>query len=225
MPREVVGINLSGVPTYEACSFFLATVAHPGSADGPIRERLFIAFCRETIKATAAADQTWGSMHHPVRTKFLTIGDETAKNALKTATKELNSRFVAAQRLFFPFLAQLEAGHPIKVAGFPVNVERMANLALGDLALGSNSLGLVKTTAFKPSRPVLHAAAALVYFQRAKLDSEANGDVTRVLMHDPNALAYVVQLAEKYRLAIPHLPGMSPKNPIREEETIQFVLN
>jgi hypothetical protein len=224
VPRETININLSTASTYEAGAVFLATIAHPGAGEQRIRERFFAVLCREMIKQRAAEDEEWASAPQSFRPVYSTIGDETAADAIKAGFTQLDRRFVAAERLFMPFAKQHVVGRPIRVGGFAVNVNNMANLALGDLNLGAGSIGLVKSKVFKPSRPVLHAAAALVFFQKT-LTAIDPGDIARVILYDAGALARVVQIAEEYRLLLPLLNDtMSPKNPVLDEETIQFVL-
>jgi hypothetical protein len=198
-------------------------VAHPGINEERIRQRFFAVLCREMIKQRAAEDEEWASAPQLFRPAYSTIGDEMAADAMKAGFAQLDRRFVAAQRLFMPFAKQHEVGHPITVGGFAVSVNNMANLALGDLDLGPGSIGLVKSTVFKPSRPVLHAAAALVFFQRLLVNIDP-GDFARVILYDTAALVQVVQKAEEFRVLLPRLSAMSPKKPILDEETIQFVL-
>jgi len=224
VPRETININQSTASTFEAGAVFLATLAHPGISEERIRQRFFAVLCREAIKQRAAEDEEWASAPQPFRPAYSTIGDETAADAMKAGFTQLDRRFVAAERLFMPFAKQHVVGRPITVGGFAVNVNNMANLALGDLNLGAGSIGYVKSQVFKPSRPVLHAAAALVYFQKTHTAIDP-GDIARVMLYDAEALARVVQIAEEYRQLLPLLNDtMSPRNPILEAETVQFVL-
>jgi hypothetical protein len=73
---------------------------------------------------------------------------------------------------------------------------------------------------FVPSKPVLHAAVALkVIFQH--LPGSSDGSKIGELLNNPQLLEDAVKRSEIIRMMIPRLK--KPK--IKEEETVQFVLD
>jgi hypothetical protein len=175
----------------------------------------------------AHQNPNWASRPQPIKPAFFTISDDEAARALKIGFKLLTKRIVAAHRYLMPFLKQHFAGRMLHVDGFTLTVENMAQLALSDLQSRGSEISNVKTRTFAPSRPVIHAAAALSVLTQAAHSAMTRYDfsygeliVTGQLLHQPSILAARVQWSEECRLALRKIDN--PK--IEEWETIQFVL-
>ncbi len=221
MPRETVAINLTSLPVYEAGGVFLAWVAHPGTDEETKRERLYRALCREAIIQLAEGDAEFAWKPQALKPGFFIMGTDEARRVLKEGSICIRDRMTAAAWRLLPFIKQKLIGIEIKVEGLRLTAENMAIFAADDLGWKEGNESNVKTRIFKPTRPVIHAAAALAnahllwrqHFPRRPF-------TVGYLLRDRLLLETIVHSAETCRELLPKLAN--PK--ISEQETIQFIL-
>lgn len=219
MARETISINISSVPCYEAGAAFLGAVAYPAANHEQKRLNFWQALCRKTIIDLAHENfDEWSWKHQPIRPGFFTVSDDAATKALTAGFDLLGERMQAGHYYCVPFLKELELGRPLQVRGFTVGASNMANLAGADLGMRDGEKNVLNRI-FVPSKPVLHAAAAIQWTIQERY-AEQTGIRLGTLLHDPELLGHVVERSEVIRGMIPRLK----KHKIEESETIQFVL-
>jgi hypothetical protein len=150
-------------------------------------------------------------------------GEEKQINAsLRRGNTKLKHRFAAAQFFLIPHLRAVETGRPLqKVEGFEPTVNNMALQVLNFLDWKGDNQATVKTQIWKPSRPVSHAAAALIVWNEvlwAKWGRNPNVDKQLALCMLPEFVEEVVEISEYYRSMLPEIKQFT----IREEETVKF---
>jgi hypothetical protein len=232
MPRETVGINLHTVPTYEAGAVFLACLAHPGRNEEQDRQRLWVALCRQTLIHMANQDGDWAWQPHPIKPGFFIIGDQTAEKTIKRGFQRLEERLVAAHYYLMPLVKQLLVEQELRVEGFLPTVDSMAMLAAAQLGWSQGHSANVKSRVFNPSKPVIHAAAAIqvsLHILNRKYPDAASTVAANYPIGSFNAgmllswkelLEHIVLESERIRLCLPLLKRVK----IAEDETIQFQL-
>jgi hypothetical protein len=219
MPRETIAINVSTLPIYEAGAVFLSCVAYPDSENE--RQKFYMALCRETIIQMANQDGDWAWQPQSIKPGFFIIGDQTAEKAINKGFELLKKRIAAGHRYFMPFILERWNDPNLRVHGFEPKVTNMAILAATDLQWGDDAGKNVMRRIFTPSRPVLHAGAALSCLTQAEYRAappQGEQNAVRNLLHDSVKLSEVVQLAEIFRLTL----SVMEKPKIKEEETIEF---
>ena len=214
MPRETVYIRLGSLPVYEAGAAFLACIAYPDSESD--QGKLWRALCRQTIVEMAIKHSDWAVEMQGIRPEHFTMRDDTAEKIVKAGFAQINDRILASTHYLMPFLKG--ASH---VSGLKTTVNNMAILALADIKSDSVAKGNMINRVFVPSRPVIHAAAALGMMTQEYHKTHADeGAYAGLILHHVTHLRTAVERSEQLRIALRELDN--PKIP--EEETIQFLL-
>jgi hypothetical protein len=219
MPREIVAINISKVPPYEAGATLLSWLAYPAADQEPLRANFWAALCRQTIIALANENfDGWAWRHQPIKPGFFVVSDDTAEKQFRDGFKMIEDRLLAGHRYGAPFLKGLEVGRVMQVGGFEAAVSNMANLTAAELGMNDGEKNVLHRI-FVPSKPVLHAAVAMQSVIQEHFAGQP-GINAGTLLHDIGFLGLLVERSEIIRTMIPRLK--KPK--IKEEETVQFVL-
>jgi hypothetical protein len=210
VPRERISIDLS-LPVFFGGAAFLSTLAYPDASRIAARMRgtFSHALQRESILkmneagASLPADpEIFDNMDHA-----------TAKSIIEVGHQLVHQRLFAARHYAIPFLKQLLEVRPIKVHGFAITVENMANLAAVELGKKPSGVPNIKRRIFVPAKPVLHAAAAVL--------TEVGVRKINDLLFDLDLLSQVITVAELYRLALISLLNKAGPQ-VADADTVQF---
>jgi hypothetical protein len=219
VPRATVQIGLSSPFTIEPMANFLTFLAYPEPAASSARVEFCSAISRFAIKGVCDLDPDWASSPQSIRPAFF-LGSEPRK-ALKRGCAKLSHRFVAANYFALPHLAkQLQGAKLVRFEQYKPTVENLAHLALEGLGWKGDSASTVKSRMWGPSRPVVHAAAALLAdgFSR-ELPIRADAKWLLPYFRDSELLRKVLSWSEIGRLHMPRIKQFR----IKEEDTIQFL--
>jgi hypothetical protein len=223
MPREIIAIKVTSLPVYEAGAVFLVYLAHPGVDHETKRTRLYRALCREAIMQLAVADAEFAWKPQALKPGFFLMGDGEAHRVLKEGSNRIKDRMVTGAWRLLPFIEQRQTGVEITVEGLRLTAENTAVFAAGDLGwkAGEGNEPNVRTRVFRPTRPVIHAAAALAKVHLLWRQHFPRQPFTvGYLLRDRLLLEMIVRLAESYRELLPTLATLR----IGAAETVQFML-
>jgi hypothetical protein len=227
MPREIVRINVGSKFPIEVGARFFATIAYPDNRNE--RERYRLALCRWYIVTRAERDPDFASKLALIVPAIFVSCDHDCIQALKRGNKQLVHRLTATHWLVMPHL-RAEKLKPLQVekdGEFIVpTINKMIPVAME--ALGwtgkAKSVPTFKSKIWTPSRPVVHAAAALVLacYQAERLfpiEQQVDSWFSRACLEHPSTIATLIRRSEEYRLKLAEIKQFK----IKEEETIQIL--
>lgn len=221
MPRETIEITLSELDPYLAAAQLLAAIAYPDPLDKNERDIFTNAIGRYTLEQRIKLHPEWAQTPQLIRPAYFSGPEKQIDACLRRGNKRLHHRFAAAQFFLMPHLRAIETGHLQKVAGFEPTVNNMAHQILDFLNWKGDSYSTVKTKIWKPTRPVAHAAAAIIVWEQVlwkKWGRNPNADKQLALCILPEYVGEVVDISEYYRSMLPEIKQFT----IREEETVKF---
>jgi hypothetical protein len=219
MPREIVHINISTLPPYEAGAVLLSWLAYPAANDEPSRLGFWAALCRHWIIDFASHNPQWAWNYQPIKPGFFTINEQTSEKVYRAGFKRIHHRLVAGHRYVAPFLVEQHLQRKVSVGGFKTTVNNMTALASLDLDV-SNDAENIKRRYFVPCKPVLHVAVAVKQLFQSLSGNDDQGKLGELLINSHN-IEVAVRLAEDFRPMILRLKDIE----IEDEQTIQFVLD
>lgn len=226
MPREIVSLNLSSPFPYEVGATFLSTLAYPELADTKQRERYRQALCRRGIEKRADEDPDFTTEAQPIPPAIFLVDKATYRRYLKSGNKILNERLVTVNWIVMPHLKAVISGKLEKVEGYEATVENLSALAMDNLGWKGDSSSTLKSRVWRPSKPVAHAAAALLVWRQQTWEQELvpafpddKHDFFHLCLELPFVISEIVELSEEFRLRLP----LVEKFTIKEEDTIQFI--
>lgn len=222
MPRETIEITLTEADPYMPAAKLIAAIAYPDPLDKIERDAFMQAIVRYTLEKRINLHPQWAQEPQWIRPAYFS-GDEKQFDArLRRGNKKLKERFAAAQFFLIPHLRAVETGEPArKVQGFEPTVNNMAHQVLDFLDWKGDSHSTVKTKVWKPSRPVAHAAAALIVWKEVlwgKWGRNPEVDKLFALCMLPEYVAEVIEVSEYYRGMLADIKQFT----IRDEETVKF---
>jgi hypothetical protein len=183
----------------------------------------------------AIGQKKWAIQDRPIITPeyLFSLDSNQVPRILELGLEQLKKRFAATHYIVMPHLNHILTGRVEKVDGFVPTVENMIAVMLGDLE--QQNVSTAKTKIWKPSRPVIHAVAAvLLLWQWTDLEiSRMPLEISRMplgkrcymplelFLFQPENVNNVIKISEIIR--VEKLPKINQFR-IAEEETIQFVL-
>jgi hypothetical protein len=226
MPRETVRLSLSGLFPPEPAATFYSTIAYPDPEEVQAREGFWFSLCRWAIVEQCRLDPSWALNEQAIRVDvFMRYNNDWLKNFSK-GLRRFNHRLIVAQYLVMPQLYELTSERTLKVDGFEPNVENLCELAMAFMRSKSqDDQRNLKTRVWKPSRPVVHAAAAFALWKLARqelpehLNPLGNMDPFFACLSSPQSLKFVLVASEIFRHQMPSLQRFK----VKEEDTIQFL--
>ena len=161
MPREVVSIDLRTIPVYEAGAKLFAVLAYPD--DETRYEQYFVALCRARLLQKTDSDPDWALRQQSIRPAFFAQGEVFFRRTLHAGGKLFRHRMVSTRQVM-PHLKAIELNKEpllLTVGELSPTVNNMAILMARDFKLADGSAATMKADVWKPSKPVIHMAAAL----------------------------------------------------------------
>jgi hypothetical protein len=213
------------MPPFEAGSLIFSAIAYPNEPSN--REEYRIALCWHALAANAA-DPDWAWKPQVIKPGYAFQDRDAMAGAFDRGNDRLRKQLLAAHYFAMPLLTELITGRNVLGNGSKLGRNRLAEVAGKDPRAPYADVGNLKGLLFKPSRPVIHAAAAI---QGMILDWENTGQAHRLrpggggavfesMVYDAETIIELITLAEKWRLTLTgHASFKLP-----EAETIQFAL-
>jgi|SRR5580692_1983749 hypothetical protein len=224
MPREVVEILLCDIEWFLAGAQFFSTLAYPDQRDRQERRKFEQALVRWTLEWRLEHDAKWREELALIRPGYFSGSDKDHESTIKRGNKRLNERLVAAFYVALPHFRAAESGKMLRrhwIEGLSPTVNNMSQLAALHLGLSIESTSTFKSKMWAPSKPVIHAAAAVHAWQDfywAKQGRDPNADRKIAMMLLPDMVKEVVEISEELRGMLPQIDQFT----IREDETIKF---
>lgn len=222
MPRETIEITLTEVDPYMPGAKLIAAIAYPDPLDQNERDLFMQAIVRHTLEKRIILHTQWAQEPQLIRPAYFSGEEKQIDASLRRGNKKLKHRLAAASFFLIPHLRAIETGQRLqKVQGFEPTVNNMAHQVLDFLDWKGDSHSTVKTQVWKPSRPVAHAAAALIVWKEVlweKWGRNPKVDKQLALCILPEYVQEVVEISEYYRSMLPEIKQFT----IRDEETVKF---
>ena len=201
-----LGINLSSASTYESGAALLAALAWPEAlGDDAAMGHRHAVLCQLYLQARADADPEWAATPQPIKPLYLTRPSRDVKAFERQLHRRLRARMAAA-RIALPFIIEDDrsGAMPYWPRG-SLSLNRMAERVIDDTS--ESDTANVKSRVWRPSRPVIHIAAAVA---TAVEHGAANGLTISVvdLWHHPDVLAWTVDTAIWLADLIPGIPRL-----------------
>jgi hypothetical protein len=224
MPRETIRLGLSMPFTSEPGATLLSFLAYPNSKNAMMRAEFWLAICRFAVTAMCENDRDWANSPQAIRPIISLMGDTDRRKALRLGSTQLGYRFKAAAFFAMPHLiAEFRGCELIKYEGFAPTVENLAVLAKHRMGWDRDRDGTstIKSRIWGPSRPVIHAAAILLFdgIARRGISSPENPESWLPYLKDPELLLPVLRASELARLLLPRIKQFR----IRETDTVEFL--
>jgi hypothetical protein len=222
MPAEEIEIVLSDVDPYLSGAQFFAALAYPDQADKNRRELFAHAIVRETLEERMRIQPDWAQQLQLIRPAYFSGPEKQQDNILKHGTHRLNRHLVAIEHIVVPHLRSLDTKRHHLLKGYEPTVANMSLLALTKLGWKSGeSVSTFKSKAWKPSRPIAHAAAAYivwdtVLWKKWKGNPQVNRKMAFLLL--PEYVETVVEISEHFRGELKKISRFK----IPDEELIRF---
>jgi hypothetical protein len=223
MPRETVRISLSPSFPPEAGATFFSTIAYPDRSELLERDHFWFALCRWAINQQCDMDRDWALTPQLIRPDVFAHNNNDWQKILMLGINRLNRRFTVAHYVALPHFIGQHTGKRAKVVQDydEPTVERMSYLAMEQMEIAGEDQRNFKTRHLKPSRPVLHAAAAFLIWHKDlgdQLDPPRKIDPFFACLVFPHLLRKIILTSEIHRRQLPSIKQFR----IREEEIIAF---
>jgi hypothetical protein len=193
-----IAIDFNKLEIYEAGGLLLTVLAYPGARDADeARSSAHKALCSLALQALAQADPVWAETPQPIRPIYILCSDKQIEKSLRALQRRIRDRMAAA-RMAIAFLKDAEATKPPPL---PEGVKRLSINELSKLVLSDTTQSEpenIETRIWRPSRPVIHLAAALQVLMQLGVKA-AGSPVTffHVLLYQ-DVIRWVVTEAQKY---------------------------
>lgn len=185
--------------TYDLGARLLTILACPPdtSDTDEMRGKFHAVLCHEAIKERSRQDPAWANMPHLIRPVYMFRNPKTALRDMKNLDRRLRDRLVAA-RMAIGFLQKAETG---KTPALPPEVKRLSLNEISEHVrkdANQSEATNVQTRIWRPSRPVIHLAAALAVnmnlVEQVHKKESSFGDI----IFSRETIEWIVIEAEKY---------------------------
>ena len=198
-------IDLDRLEIYEAGAILLTLLACPGAKDAKdtdeVRGGFHQTLCSMALQAQALIDPEWARSPQSIKPLYLLRSDRDIARDLKLLGRRLRDRAVAA-RMAIAFLKEVETGEPPRL---PAGLTRLSINELSKLVLpdsGQRDPENVESRIWRPSRPVIHLAAATqVLMQMTERAIKRQLTFWDVLFNQ-DVIEWVVTAAKRYERLI-----------------------
>lgn len=179
----LVGVRLSGSPTYEAGALLFSYLAFPELEADARRAEVHAALCNLALRATGDDNESWLWTPTTMKPGYALMREPTVQRGVRTMDRRLRDRLDAAI-VAKPLLEEAPSGQRPR---FPPGVKALSLAALGGYVMFRNrdnhDQGDVRnfhSRVWQPSLPVIHLAVALnVLFERTLVSG-----MSKLAVHD-----------------------------------------
>jgi hypothetical protein len=105
---------------------------------------------------------------------------------------------LAAKYIFMPSVAEARLRRRVRIDGYVPTVENMTKVVMSALGWKGDSSATVKDKIWRPTRPIAHAAAALLLFYEDLIAASGENPFV-VLMRSPELLNKIIRASEAIR--------------------------
>lgn len=234
MPREIVKIEIDGVPSEIAVAKLCSYLAYPDAQDDLRRNGSWIAFYRAALAWRTKLDKEFATTLQSV-ILFPFIHEQSLFEADLERARDLFARnLLTAFSFLAPHLETLASGKPQSLDRiFPTvpdvqhnknpTVENMAIVVARLLGMSENSYSNIKSETWAPIKPMAHLGYALACWLHAQTPLEPKGSQLDSFFRsffDKDTVSKTLALAEQVRVK---LPLVKKAFRISEAETVRFV--
>jgi hypothetical protein len=182
---------------YEAGALLVAIIAYPNEQDTERRHALFTALCAQAIRARCELDSDWASRPRWIKPAHAALSDKAIQRGLKGLERRMHERMIAG-KMAIAFLYEAEVG---SLPPLPSGVKHLSlnqlSAMVAEEARQSEPENL-ETRFWRPSRPVVHLAAA-TQIVMAKMKDSQWGEVNIADFFTSQALIEeIVYTAERF---------------------------
>ena len=203
-------LDLTQLELYEAGGILLALLAYPEDGGGADDERgaLHRSLCALALKRRCVQDPAWAMEPQRIRPDYACLDSGVITHDCRTFLRRLRDRMIAGS-MFLSFLREALGQAPASASPGHRHVS-LNNLseAIADEGFGPTDPEGVEKTVWRPSRPVVHLAAALgIAAQNAPRES-LGPSLPEALLTNRWLIESVVELAEGLVALIPRAPRL-----------------
>ena len=225
MPRTA-NLNIPAYDPWEQAAIFFTVLAYPSEEQEAERKRFHKALCRWFILRVARNDEFW-RWNQKVRPAYFLNDEKYSSKIFDKGFIQIQYRLTAAWFVAMPHFNAIRTGKLDRVEGLKPTVTHMLDLARWNLSEfgwkpDSASGSTARTKLWKPTRPVVHAAAALLFCMKSIFPAGTSfglESVITVCLLDQEMLGIVIYLSEYYRQLLPEIEQFC----ISDDEVVQFV--
>ncbi len=204
LKMPVIGVNVNGGAGYEGGATLLAVLAWPDVLDDDkaMAER-HAAICQLYLQAKADVDQDWAMTLQVIKPLYMSRPWPEVLAYERQLQHRLRVRMAAA-RMALPFIIEDErSGVTPKWPKGTLSLNKMAERVIDDT--GESDTSNIKKRVWRPSRPVIHIAAAVAIAVDQGAAAERVISVIE-LLDDPAVIKWVVEVAAQFAEIITSTP-------------------
>ena len=225
-PRETVAIHLTSLSTCEAVSEFYSYIAYPDPTEATERKKYSIALARWAVLQRGEIDKGWNESTDMWPSIRPIVFSQPEQLYLKTYRRGSMIWWRRAQCAFMMLLPHLVED---LLGGLSPTVANIALVATGSFGYSTGSQKTVELRIWGPTKPVAHAAAAVMLCLGALPDPDQEWDDEHPLCYKQPFLAtlfyedvfrdFLLMPTELLRIQVPSCRRFQ----IREGDTIRFI--
>jgi hypothetical protein len=156
-PRETVAIHLSSLPTHEAIAEFYSYLAYPDPVEATERKKYSIALSRWAVLERGKLDKEWNdSPDNGIRPVIFSQPEQLYLKTYRRGSLIWWRRMQCAFMMLLPNLVDT------LFEGLPYTVGNTALTAAVQFGYSTGSQKTVESRIWAPTKPVAHAAAAVM---------------------------------------------------------------
>ena len=209
-----IDVSFTQMEVYECGAKLLALLACPADSEEARREELYLSLCGRALWSRyLAAPDDWTPI--TVRPQHVFRHPDRIDSDVAFVGKRFGERMVAG-RMAVPFFWHAELGDRLML---PRQIERLSVNQMAEYVLEDAGLAdpeNVESRFWRPSRPVIHLAAAAFIGQQMKKAGEPFSQETFLLNRE--LIECVLRKAEELETLIAN----DPKFPVKPDQLIRF---
>jgi hypothetical protein len=226
VPRQIVSIQLSSLPAYEAGAELFSYVAYPDPTEEIERQRCQIALSRWAITERAKVDKEWALTRHEMKPSLFIQPEKFFLKCYNNSLALLLRRGLCAMAMMVPYLG---GKTELVDEELPPTVENISTRWIGEaLGYSEGSLKTIEAKLWAPTKPVAHLAATLAMWKIAlnflqepwEQDHKLfNQDWFLGTLSYSDILEFIIQFSEEMRIRMLQFETFKR---VSEDETIKF---
>jgi len=195
-PPILVSFERQAVYEIGATLLTVLTMSEPKDTDND-RSRILMSLCKWALSTRAGRDPDWATADTQIKPMYAAWSESAVDRDVKQLNRRMRDRMLAAH-MVMPFLKQAQTG---KIPVLAPAVRRLTINKMAERVLPLSTerdVGNLKTRVWRPSRTVLHLAAA-VEVVRQFLERQAKIPLDyNILLWDEFILRWILAEAKSY---------------------------
>lgn len=211
---DPIEIDLASMPVWEAGAVLLSHVAYPQKDQAEKRDRYCDGLCGKHIRTHAEHDGDWARSPQLIKPAHALLTPAQLQSATKSGDARMAERLVAGA-MALPLMHEAIFGSPAELRA---GIKRLSIASLSEhfkrISAESDAENIGKRT-WRPTLPVIHAASALIVYERwTEAELGRVGRATDV-MNDASALLAVIDKAEEHEAIVIAALAVKPETLLR----------